>query len=57
MKKTLMALTGLLVLSLSLAGCVIDPNAGYRDRNYGDRDWNHGDHADYHADQGPFGNR
>jgi hypothetical protein len=51
MKTTLLAL---MLLSLALTGCVIDPNAGYRDRNYGDRDWNHGEHADNHAEQGPF---
>ena len=51
MKTTLMAL---MLFSLALTGCVIDPNAGYRDRTYGDRDWGHSEHADYHAEQVPY---
>ena len=50
MKTTLMAL---MLFSLALTGCVIDPNSDYRGRNYGDGDWDHAQHADYHAEQGP----
>ena len=48
MTKTLI---GLALLSLVLAGCVYDPNGGYRDRGYGDRGGNNGNHAEYHAEQ------
>jgi hypothetical protein len=39
MKKTLLAL---LLLSLALTGCIVEPGGGYRD----------GPHGDYHAERG-----
>ncbi len=48
MKKTLIVL---LLLSLGLAACIVEPGGGYRDHG-----WNNGEHAEYHADQGDHGN-
>ena len=46
------ALITLALLSLFLAGCVIDPNGGYGDRGHGNVGWNNGDHGEYHAEHG-----
>ena len=46
------ALVTLLLLSLGLTACVIEPGGGYRERG-----WNNGDHAEYHSDQADHGNR
>jgi hypothetical protein len=48
MKTTLVAL---LLLSLALTGCVVDPYGGYGNRGYGDRGWGDRDHGEHHADQ------
>jgi hypothetical protein len=63
MKMTLITLA---LLSLSLAGCVIDPGHGYGDRGYGgrgygdhgysDRGGHNNDRAEYNAEQGQQGN-
>jgi hypothetical protein len=39
MKKTLLAL---LLLSLALTGCIVEPGGGFR----------YGDHGEYHSDRG-----
>ena len=48
MKTTLIAL---LLLSLALTGCVIEPGGGNRDRGWGGQD-----HAAFQADHGEHGN-
>jgi hypothetical protein len=53
MNKTLATL---LLLSLVLTGCVVDPGRGYGDRGYGDRGWNDRNHAEYQADGGQHSN-
>jgi hypothetical protein len=40
-------LTTLLLLSLALTGCVVEPGGGYRDHGY-----DNGGHADFHAGPG-----
>jgi hypothetical protein len=54
MKMTLITLA---LVSLALAGCVIDPGGGYGDRGYGDRgygdhSWHNSNQAEYHAQHG-----
>ncbi len=41
----------LLLLSLALTGCIVEPGGGYRDRGYGD-----GGHAEFHAGYAEHGN-
>jgi hypothetical protein len=48
MKKSLCTL---LVLSLALTGCVIDPG-----NRYGNRGWGSSNHAEFHAEHGNQGN-
>jgi hypothetical protein len=48
MKPTLAAL---LLLSLVLTGCVVDPGHGYGGRGYGDRGPEYQRHAEFHGDQ------
>ena len=45
-------LVALLLLSLVLTGCVVDPGRGYGDRGYGDRGPEYQRHAALHGDQG-----
>jgi hypothetical protein len=40
-------LATLLLLSLALTGCIVQPGGGYRDHGYGD-----GGHAEFHAGYG-----
>jgi hypothetical protein len=51
MKTTLVAL---LLLSLALTGCVVDPYGGYGNRGYGDRGWRDHEHAEYRGDYGQY---
>ncbi|HVC59394.1 MAG TPA: hypothetical protein VND19_03380 [Acetobacteraceae bacterium] len=44
MKKSLFAL---LLLSLALAGCVVEPGGGYRGHG-----WDHGGNGGFHGDHG-----
>ena len=54
MKKTLVAL---MLLSLTLTGCVFDPGeGGYRDRGYDNRGWGGHNRGDSHDDRGQHGN-
>ena len=46
----------LLLLSLALTGCVVDPGRGYGDRGYGERGWAGHEHAEFHADHTQYGN-
>lgn len=41
----------LLLLSLGLTACVVEPGGGYRDQG-----WNHNDHHNDHAEQPSNGN-
>ena len=44
MKRTLIAL---LLLSLALTGCIVEPYGGHGDRGGGDNGWgDHGQHGD-----------
>jgi hypothetical protein len=52
MKKTVITL---LLLSLALTGCVVDPGRGYGDHEYDNRGWDGHDHAEFHADHGQQG--
>jgi hypothetical protein len=55
----------LALLSLALAGCVVEPGRGYGDRGYGDRGyggrgygdyrWHNGDRAEYRPVYGQQG--
>jgi hypothetical protein len=44
------ALVALLLLSLSLAGCIVEPGGDHGDRGWGDRT-----HYDFHGEQGQRG--
>ena len=48
MKPTLIAL---LLLSLTLTGCIVDSGGGYGNREYGNRDWRNQGHSEFHGNQ------
>jgi len=47
-------LVTLLLLSLALTGCVVDPYGGYGNRGYGSQGWGDRDRGEYHADHGQY---
>ena len=49
MRKVLVTL---LLLSLALTGCIVEPGGGYGGHGWGDRD-----HHESHEDQGQYSNR
>jgi hypothetical protein len=51
MKTTLVTL---LLISLALTGCVVDPYGGYGNRGYGERGWGDRDQGEHHADHGQY---
>lgn len=48
MKPTLVVL---LLLSLALTGCIVEPGGGYGNRGDGDRGWENQRHAESHGNQ------